>query len=64
MVQSLIRKVVEAGEKAGIRGGIDTPIERLQHYVDMRFKFISTGADCVFMLRGAREAVSAKTKKP
>jgi 2-dehydro-3-deoxyglucarate aldolase len=63
-VQSLIKKVVEASESAGIRAGIDTPLERLQHYTDMGFKFISTGADYAFMLRGAREAVSAKTKKP
>jgi len=59
-VQSLIRRVAEACESAGIRSGIHSPVDQIGHYAEMGFKFIATGGDTDFLLDGAKAAVRAK----
>jgi 2-keto-3-deoxy-L-rhamnonate aldolase RhmA len=59
-VQTLIRRVAEAGEAAGVKTGIHSPVESIGHYAEMGMKFIATGGDTDFLFEGAKAAVAAK----
>lgn len=59
-VQRLIRRVTDAGEKAGVVTGIHSGVGEIGHYAKMGMRFIATGGDIDFLLEGARGAVKAK----
>jgi 2-dehydro-3-deoxyglucarate aldolase len=61
-VQSLIRSVAKAAEKAGVATGIHSSPGQIRYYAEMGFRFIASGGDTDFLLEGAKKIIDAKNE--
>lgn len=63
-VQEAIDRILEAGKRAGVAGGIVASAAECEKYVAKGFQFISLGADMFYLVDGAVAALRAAGVKP